>query len=230
MEGGLFQFGGVDVHHNDLGGSRPCLPAVAHLTDGDAGTHGENQIGVLNRPVAGAVAHVSGSSAVEGMLVLNEVYGVPVGHNGDMQLFHHGAEHPIPPGEADAVARMEHRALCPSDFFQHLSHGILRHGRGQQAVVLGGVIAGQAVRVDGTALIVHRNIHPHRAGASRGGKVPRALQMIPDGAGVFDHHGVFGHMRHCLGDVILLISHSPQGQTVRELLGIPGGGVIAHLA
>ena len=99
MQCGLLQLAPVDVHHDDLRRPRPGLPVVAHLADGDARTHGEDQVGVLDGPVAGTVAHVAGAAAVQRMIVLDQVHRVPVGHHRYIQLLQHGSKGVVAAGQ-----------------------------------------------------------------------------------------------------------------------------------
>ena len=39
-----------------------------------------------------------------------------------------------------------------------------------------------------------------------------------------------GHGLYRLDDVVLLVAHRAQGQTAGELHGVPGGGIVPHLA
>ena len=87
VQRGFFQLALVDIHHDDLRRPGPGLPVVAHLPDGNARPHGEYEIGVLYRPVAGAVAHASGATTVQRVLVLDQIHGVPVGYHRYIQLF-----------------------------------------------------------------------------------------------------------------------------------------------
>ena len=230
MQGVLFHLGAVNIHHDDFRRTGPGFPVIAHLADGNAGAHSQNQVCVLDGPVARAVAHIAGTTAVKRVFVLDQVHGVPVGHNGDVQLFRHGAERCVPAGKPDAVPGVEHRALGVADLFQHHLHGGIVHRGRQPGIVLRRVIAGQAVGFNVAALIVDRDIDPHRAGAAGGCQVPGFFQHIADLVRVFQHGGVFGHGGNRFGDIVFLVAHRAQGQAIGKLRGIAGRGIVPNLA
>ena len=169
MQCRLFQLCRIDIHHNNFCCPRPCLPVVADLSNGYACAYGQNQVSVLDSPVARAVTHVPGAPAVQRIVILDEVHGVPVGDDGDVELFRHGAERRIPAGQADAVARVEHRPFGVLDFLQNRPDRGVIHRRGQLGVILGRVVAAQIVGLNVAALEVDRDVQPDRAGATRRG-------------------------------------------------------------
>ena len=118
MEGGLFQLCLINIHHNDLGSSCPGLPVVAHLTDGDAGAHSQDQIRVLDRPVTGPVTHIARTANVQRMVILDQINGIPIGYHRDVQLIGNTAKCLIAAGQADTVAGMEYGALRVFELFQ----------------------------------------------------------------------------------------------------------------
>ena len=229
MQGRLFQLGLVNVHHDDLCRAGPGLPVVADLADRNARAYGQNQVCVLDSPVARAVTHVPGAPAVQRIVILDEIHGVPVGDDGDVELFRHGAERRIPAGQADAIARVEHGSFGVLDFFQNRPDRGVVHRRGQLGVILGGVVAAQLVSLDVAALEVDRDVQPDRAGAARCSQMPRLFQQVANVLGVLQHGGELRHILDGLGDVVLLVAHGAQRRT-GVLQGVPGRGVIAHLA
>ena len=124
---------------------------------------------------------------------------------------------------------MKHRPLGVPDFFQNgLNHRAV-HRRRKQLVILGGVVSFQLLGFDIASLKIDGNIHPYRAGTAGRGQMPRLFQRKANPLRVFDHHGVFGHGRGGLNDVVLLVAHGPE-RRFRKGQRIAGGGVVAHLS
>ena len=228
MERRLLQLGRVDVHHDDLCGTGPGLPVIAHLTDGNAGAHSQDQVCILDRPVAGPVAHIASAAAIKRIFVFDQVHSVPVSDHWNIQLFCHAAERLVAARQADAVSSVEHWALCLPDLFQHSFDRSLLHRRGKLRIVLSRVVALQFIRFDVTALIVDRNVQPDRAGAAGRSQMPCLFQRIADLFGVLDHRRKLGHAADRLDDIVLLVAHCTQ-RGAGVLQGIAGRGVVTHL-
>ena len=229
VQRGLFHFALIHVHHDHFRGPRPGLPVVSHLPDGNPRPDSQNQIRVLNRPVPRPVAHVSRPAAIQRMPVLDQVHRVPVGHNRDIQLLQHFPERRVSPAQPDAVSGVENRTLRLPDLPDDRPYSLLAHGRRQLRVVLRRIVSFQLLRLDVSALVVHRNVNPHRPRPSRGRQMPSPFQRVPDRLRILNHHRVLSHRLHGFHNVVFLVSHRPHSGP-RRLQCVPGRRVVPHLS
>ena len=229
MEGVLLKLSGINVHHYDLCGPGPGLPVISHLPDGDPRSHRQDEIRILDRKVSRPVPHVSGPAAVQRIIVLYKIHGVPVGYDGYVKLFGHRPEGLISPRKPYAVACVKNRPLRFFNKLKDLIGRILRNGRRKQLIILLRVIAVKLTGVYCHALEIYGNVYPYRARTPRTRKVPALFQSIPYILRILYHHRILGHCRNGLRYIVFLITESPY-LCPGMLKGIPCGGVIAYLS
>ena len=120
MNGGLFHFSGIDVHHDDFCISCPGLPVISRYSDGQTVSDGKHQIRILYRKVSRSVSHISATSHVERVVGFDEIDGIPVGADRNSQQIHHLPEFLHGSCQADPRSRIDHRSLCPAQLLQNI--------------------------------------------------------------------------------------------------------------
>ena len=192
------------------------------MTNGQTAAEDNDKVGILNAEITGALAHHAGPSAIERVIRSHQINCRPCGRDRDLQAADDFFKLLICAAEMDAGTEEENRPLRRSQPFGQFRALVRHEGVVRSRRIFGGVVAAQGRWINFDRLHIHWNVNPARAGPSADSQMPRTLQMVADGGGILDHHGVFGDVFDHCDDVHLLIAELPHGagQSVRANKGL----------
>ena len=164
------------------------------------------------------------------MCRLDRIDRIPAGCHRNAKLLHNTSECLIALGKPDAIARIKYRTFRLTYLFDDLIDHTLCYRNRHLCGILRRIVASQIVRLNITALIIHRNVDPYRTSSAGHCQMICLLQRITDLHRILDHHGIFAHAVDRFCNIKLLIAHGTKRQSIREPAHITCCRVIADLS
>lgn len=225
-EGGLGKFGSVDIHLDGMCSAGEALPVVADLADAKATADDQQQVGVLDGKITGAGANGALSPAKKRMVARDKVMS-PGRGNRDVETFGELTELRDSASETDAGAAEKDRTTSLKEAASNIAcviaqdSGVTGLCGSNDSGIPGRVVGKERFRIDERSLDVDRYVEPAGTGASVGGEMEGAFEVITDRFGFGDNVCVFGDAadhRHDIGFLVTQLAKA-SGEIVRAQEG-----------